>query len=89
MAATLCDVVGRGARKEEVTRINANATQMNANRQELNAISNRIFGCALTVVNTLGCRSLEKVYEDALAAELCMASLAVRVSRSSAAIKSL
>ena len=58
--------------------MNANATQMNANRPELDTISNRIIGCAFIVANTLGCGFLEKVYENALAAELHMAGLAVQ-----------
>jgi GxxExxY protein len=50
---------------------------MNANEPELDAISGRIIGCAFTVANTLGSGFLEKVYENALAAELRMAGLAV------------
>ena len=58
--------------------MNANATRMNTNRPELDAISNRVIGCAFTVANTLGCGFLEKIYENALAAELRMAGLAVK-----------
>jgi GxxExxY protein len=54
---------------------------MNANAPELDAISGRIIGCAFTVANTLGSGFLEKVYENVLAAELCMAGLAVEQQR--------
>jgi GxxExxY protein len=54
---------------------------MNANGPELDAISSRIIGCAFTVANTLGSGFLEKVYENALAAELRLAGLAVEQQR--------
>jgi len=54
---------------------------MNANGPELDAISNRIIGCAFTVANALGSGFLEKVYENALAVELCMTGLAVERQR--------
>ena len=40
-------------------------------------MSERIIGCAFTVLNTLGTGFLEKVYENALAHELRKAGLAV------------
>src|SRR5688500_13364554 len=45
---------------------------MNADerREELNWMTERIIGAAFTVHNVLGCRFLEKVYENALAHEL-------------------
>ena len=43
----------------------------------LNRISERIIGCAFSVMNTLGCGFLEKVYENALAHELRKAGLGV------------
>jgi hypothetical protein len=43
----------------------------------LNRVSERIIGCAFTVLNTLGTGFLEKVYENALAHELRKAGLAV------------
>jgi GxxExxY protein len=43
----------------------------------LNQISERIIGCAFSVMNTLGCGFLEKVYENALAHELRKAGLGV------------
>ncbi|HWC00273.1 MAG TPA: GxxExxY protein [Bryobacteraceae bacterium] len=43
---------------------------MDADARRLNEITERIIGCAYTVVNTLGVGFLEKVYENALAYEL-------------------
>jgi len=40
-------------------------------------VSGRIIGCAFRVLNTLGAGFLEKVYENALAHELCTAGFAV------------
>ena len=40
-------------------------------------VSGRIIGCAFRVLNTLGAGFLEKVYENALAHELCAAGFAV------------
>ncbi len=37
---------------------------------EINALTEKVIGCAFQVSNTLGCGSLEKVYENALAYEL-------------------
>jgi GxxExxY protein len=54
---------------------------MNANGPVLNAQSKRIIGCALTVANALGTGFLEKIYENALALELCKAALAVAQQR--------
>jgi GxxExxY protein len=50
---------------------------MNANehRLELDRITKRIIGCVYRVSNTLGCGFLEKVYENALAIDLCCAGL--------------
>jgi GxxExxY protein len=70
-----------GAGTEELTQMNANGTQMNANGPELDAISSRIIGCAFAVTNAPGSGFLEKVYENALAAELGMAGLAVEQQR--------
>jgi GxxExxY protein len=50
---------------------------MNQDTTALNQISQRIIGCAFTVMNTLGCGFLEKVYENALAHELRKANLRV------------
>ena len=41
-----------------------------ADSSELNELSGRVIGCAFTVLNTLGARFLEKVYENALAYEV-------------------
>lgn len=49
---------------------------------ELNQTSERVIGCALRVMNTLGCGFLEKVYENALAWELRNAGLVVAQQRS-------
>jgi GxxExxY protein len=38
--------------------------------KELNQITEKIIGCAYTVINTLGTGFLEKVYENALAHEI-------------------
>jgi GxxExxY protein len=43
--------------------------------EELNRITEKIIGCAMTVINTLGCGFLEKVYENALCIELRKAGL--------------
>ena len=50
---------------------------MHADKIALNRVSERIIGCAFTVLNTLGAGFLEKVYENALAHELRKAGLAV------------
>jgi GxxExxY protein len=50
---------------------------MNRDNKSLNGITQHIIGCAYRVSNTLGCRFLEKVYENALAHELRKAGLAV------------
>ena len=44
-------------------------------RLELDRITEKIIGCAQRVSNVLGCGFLEKVYENALALELCKAGL--------------
>ncbi|MBN2376512.1 MAG: GxxExxY protein [Sedimentisphaerales bacterium] len=46
-------------------------------RLESDKITEKIIGCAYTVANTLGSGFLEKVYENALAHELCKAGLKV------------
>ena len=46
-----------------------------ADNSELNELSGRVIGCAFTVLNTLGAGFLEKVYENALAYEVCAAGL--------------
>ena len=43
----------------------------------LNDLSGRVIGCAFTVLNTLGTGFPEKVYENALAQEICAAGLTV------------
>jgi GxxExxY protein len=46
-------------------------------RLGMNLLSNRIIGCALTVLHALGTGFLEKVYENALVHELRKSGLAV------------
>lgn len=41
-------------------------------------VTEKIIGCAYAVANTLGSGFLEKVYENALAHELCKAGLSLR-----------
>jgi GxxExxY protein len=52
-------------------------TQMDTGEDRVNLLSNRIIGCALTVLHTLGTGFLEKVYENALVHELRKSGLAV------------
>ena len=52
-----------------------------ADKTTLNELSERIIGCAFRVLNTLEAGFLEKVYENALAYELCTAGLAVAQQR--------
>ena len=47
----------------------------NDNKDSLKDLTQRIIGCAYTVINELGCGFLEKVYENALAHELRKAGL--------------
>jgi len=47
----------------------------NGNKDSLKDLTQRIIGCAYTVINELGCGFLEKVYENALAHELRKAGL--------------
>lgn len=56
---------------------------MNADerRERLNELSEKVIGCAFTVANALGSGFLEKVYENALAHELCKAGLHVDQQR--------
>jgi GxxExxY protein len=54
---------------------------MHADEGNLNDISQRVIGGAFTVLNVLGARFLEKVYENALAHELRKAGLAVEQQR--------
>jgi GxxExxY protein len=51
--------------------------QMDADERRLNEITERVIGCAYTVINTLGHGFLEKVYENALAYELRRCGLVV------------
>ena len=51
---------------------------MTADASVLNHTFRGTIGCALTVINTLGCGFLEMVYENALAHELRRAGLPVR-----------
>ena len=46
-------------------------------RLDLNAITERVIGCAFSVLNTLGCGFLEKVYENALLYEMRQTGLKV------------
>ena len=48
-----------------------------ANDKPDSDLSGRIIDCASRVLNTFGANFLEKVYENALAHELCAAGLAV------------
>src|SRR5438445_8725568 len=50
---------------------------MHADSDRLNDLSGRVIGCAFIVLNTLGAGFMEKVYENALAHELCAGGLAV------------
>jgi GxxExxY protein len=59
-------------RFEKTPRVNASARWYNT---ELNELSERVIGCAFTVINTLGAGFLEKVYENALAFEVRAAGL--------------
>jgi GxxExxY protein len=52
-------------------------TQMDTGEDRVNLLSNRIIGCALTVLHALGTGFLEKVYENALVHELRKSGLAV------------
>jgi GxxExxY protein len=40
------------------------------NLKSINKITEKIIGCAYTIINVLGCGFLEKIYENALAHEL-------------------
>jgi len=48
------------------------------NRNEMRQLTQEVIRCAFTVSNTLGCGFLEKVYENALAHELCKVGLQVQ-----------
>jgi GxxExxY protein len=50
---------------------------MDTGEDRVNFLSNRIIGCALTVLHTLGTGFLEKIYENALVHELRKSGLAV------------
>jgi GxxExxY protein len=50
---------------------------MDTGEDRVNFLSNRITGCALTVLHTLGTGFLEKIYENALVHELRKSGLAV------------
>jgi GxxExxY protein len=50
---------------------------MNIGEGRVNLLSNRIIGCALTVLRALGTWFLEKVYENALVYELRKSGLTV------------
>jgi GxxExxY protein len=56
---------------------NTQNTQMDIGEGRVNRLSNRIIGCALTVLNALGTGFLEKVYENALVHELRKSGLTV------------
>ena len=51
------------------------------NKDSLRDLTQRIIGCAYTVMNELGCGFLEKVYENALAHELRKAGLTVECQK--------
>ncbi len=51
--------------------------ELDQRREELDRITDKIIGCAYTVISTLGCGFLEKVYENALFHEISKASLEV------------
>jgi GxxExxY protein len=48
---------------------------MHADEDGINLLSERVIGCAFRVMNTLGAGFLERVYENALAHEMCKAGL--------------
>jgi GxxExxY protein len=50
---------------------------MDTGEDRVNLLPNRIIGCALAVLHTLGTGFLEKVYENALVHELRNSGLAV------------
>jgi GxxExxY protein len=50
---------------------------MGADKELLNGLSERVIGCAFTVINQLGVGFFEKVYENALVQELHLAGLSV------------
>lgn len=52
--------------------------QEDERREKLDKITEAIIGCAYTVMSTLGCGFLEKVYENALFHELSKCSLTVQ-----------
>jgi GxxExxY protein len=56
---------------------NTQNTQMETGEDRVNLLSERIIGCALTVLHALGIGFLEKVYENALLHELRKSGLAV------------
>jgi GxxExxY protein len=56
---------------------NTPGTQMDTDGNGINPLSNRITGCALTVLQTLGTGFLEKIYENAPLHELRKAGLDV------------
>jgi GxxExxY protein len=51
---------------------------MNTDEEKINSITEAIIGCAFRVHNVLGCGFAEKVYENALAHELCKAGLSIQ-----------
>jgi GxxExxY protein len=57
--------------------MNHRCTQMHTDDIESNRVSERIIGCGMAVLNTLGAGFLEKVYENALAHELRRVGLSV------------
>ena len=54
---------------------------MHADDKRLNELSGVVIGCAFTVLNTLGIRFLETVYENALAYEVRKAGLGLTRQR--------
>jgi GxxExxY protein len=48
---------------------------MHTDEEMLNQITEQIIGCAFKVANILGCGFAEKVYENAMAHELCKSGL--------------
>jgi GxxExxY protein len=68
---------GRGQEGRKVEPQITQNTQMDTGEERVNLLSNRIIGCALTVLHTLGTGFLEKIYENALVHELRKSGLAV------------
>jgi len=55
-----------------------NADERGFERGKMDQLTQTVIRCAFTVSNALGCGFLEKVYENALAHELCKAGVQVQ-----------